>query len=45
MTQDTRYILPFAHEEPISRRRPWLLSPAEVRIIMFGFIDSGVPRG
>ena len=36
---------PFHHvEEPISRRRFWLLSPAEVRIIMFEFIDSGAPR-
>lgn len=36
--------LPPFLEEPISRRRPRLLSPAEVRIIMFEFIDSGAPR-
>jgi len=35
------YIHPSTDEEPISRRRPRLLSPAEVRIIMFEFIDSG----
>lgn len=36
---------PFHHlEKPISRRRPRLLSPAEVRIIMFEFIDSGAPQ-
>lgn len=43
MTRDTLYIstLP-PSRSPISRRRPRLLSP-EVRIIMFGFIDSGAP--
>lgn len=45
VARDVPYIHPSAIEEPISRRRPRLLPPAEVRIIVFEFIDSGAPRG
>lgn len=43
LARNVPYIHPSTAEEPISRRRPRLLSPAEVRIIMFEFIDSGAP--